>query len=407
MPYCDHENYCNKDKKYNIINLIDATIQIIGEYKMINKKQFKKEKHLSYNDIREGMIKETNVNRLQDNDYWSEIIKNSKLFELQKLRRVILKSKHELKIKDEIKTEFQTSIANKQEPNNKIEIKKESVDMEKKENSESKISNLKQLSKSEDIGNEQKVEYYKLEEVKLSVVDEIKYHGEVVNEQNTKEIKYNKPEQEAESLVVNDEQNVKQIEYSPPTNDMEVESSTIDDKYNMKEIEYQKPEQTNDMGDIDFSKANSVEEFNEMKEIEYHKSEQLQIDDMEGVEFPEINNAEEMEDVLTNFQLNEEYIGYINFIKARELYTKMFNDPLIERLQDGQYWSNEIDKLNYDYLSTNFKMGMHLLRQLTYNKKRDENEKKFKLAYQQTHTDENSQTNDEEVLRIEYPIENQ
>src|SRR5438105_13549965 len=105
MPYCNNHsgNHCNKDNTYNIINLVNAFVQNIGEYKMITGKT-PNENHLPYNDIREKMIKETNVNRLQDNGYWSKIVRSTEFPELQKLRRVILKQK--LK-KDEIKTKSQ------------------------------------------------------------------------------------------------------------------------------------------------------------------------------------------------------------------------------------------------------------------------------------------------------------
>ncbi|CAG8661734.1 5787_t:CDS:2, partial [Paraglomus occultum] len=151
-----------------------------------------------------------------------------------------------------------------------------------------------------------------------------------------------------------------------------------------------------------------VESSNEqMKAIEYHESDQ--IDDMEGVEFPSIDNISDMENVLIHFQLNEEDVCYTNFIKAQELYTEMFNDPYIERLQNGQYWSIEIDKLNCDYLPTNFKTRMHEFRQWTYNKKREELNKK-EIEHSQTYSgDGNSQTSNEiknkEQRKIEYQTE--
>jgi hypothetical protein len=401
MPYCDQQN-CNKDKAYNIVNLINAVIQNIDEYKMITGK-IPNENHLSYNDIKEKMIKETDVNRLQDNGYWNKIVRKTKFSELQKLRRVILKSKQ----KDEIKTESQT-ITIKQEPNNEIEIEKEEI-----ENNEFK-DNLGQP----EIDNKREVEY-KLPVVdekvefddeqntkdieqkdKSLVVNEIEYHESeqkvellmVNDEQNMKEIEYNKPEQETESLVVNDEQNMKEIEYNQP--EQEDKSLIVNDEQNMKQIEY--PSLQND----DMEVESSTVDNEQMKAIEYHKSDQ--IDDMEGVEFPSIDNTSDMEDVLLHFRFNEEDIRYTNFIKARELYTEMFNDPQMERLQDGQHWSIKIDNLNCDYLPTNFKTKMHELRQWTYNKKREDMNK---IEYSQTHLDGILQTDNEETSKIEYPME--
>ncbi|CAG8641380.1 2158_t:CDS:2, partial [Paraglomus occultum] len=191
------QNY-NKDKTHNIVNLINAAIQNIDEYKMITGKK-PNENYLSYNDIREKMIKETNVNRLQDNGYWSKIIRNNKFPELQKLRRAILKSKQ----KDEIKTESQTI---KQEPNNEIKIKKEEI-----ENSEFK-GNFKQPK----------------QEVKLPVDEKVEFD----NEQNTKDIK-----QKAELLVVNEidyYESEQKVELLMVNEDKVVE---FDNEQNMKDIE--------------------------------------------------------------------------------------------------------------------------------------------------------------------------
>ena len=396
MPYCNNHsgNHCNKDNTYNIINLVNAVVQNIGEYKMITGKIPKKNKQSknikqSYNNIKEMIIKETNINRLQNNGHWDNIIRKSSFSELQKLRQIILNEK--IKVENEIKTEFQTVFI-KQELNDKMKeldnIKQEPDDKKETVNNESE-DNHELLT----IDNKQEVEYYKLEqidniqEIKLPVVDDeqdIEYRESkqevelsmIGNEQKMKEIEYNAPEQEAELLVVGDEQNIKQIEYSSSqTDDMEVKLSMIDNEQNMKEIEY-------------------------------HESEQIQTDDMEEVEFPSIDNTSDMEDVLIHFQLNEEDVRYINFIKAQELYTEMFNDPQIERLQDGQHWSIEIDNLNCDHLPNTFKTKMHELRQWTYNKKRDNMNK---IEYPQTHLEESLQTDNEirnkETLKIEYPTE--
>ena len=38
MSYCNNSRkHCNKDNAYNIINLVNAVVQNIGEYKMITK----------------------------------------------------------------------------------------------------------------------------------------------------------------------------------------------------------------------------------------------------------------------------------------------------------------------------------------------------------------------------------
>ena len=403
MPYCNHSRkHCNKDNTHNIINLVNAVVQNIGEYKMIIKnkpkinQKIRNKKH-SYNNIKEMIIGETDINRLQNNGHWDNIIRKSPFSELQKLRQIILNKK--IKVKNEIKTEFQTVFI-KQELNNQLQNKLEENDnikQEEPDDKEERVNNeYEDNLELSTIDNEQEVEYYKLkqidniQEIKLPVVDdeqEIEYReskqevelSTIDNEQNMKEIEYNTPEQEAESLMVGDEQNMKQIEYSSSqTDDMEVKLSMIDNEQNMKEIEY-------------------------------HESEQIQTDDMEEVEFPSIDNTSDMEDVLIHFQINEENVHYINFIKARELYTEMFNDPQIERLQDGQHWSIEIDNLNYDHLPITFKTKMHELRQWTYNKKRENMNKNKEIEYSQTHLEDSLQTDNEirnkETFKIEYPIE--
>src|SRR6185369_1778192 len=99
MPYCDHSRkHCNKDNTHNIINLVNAVIQNIGEYKLIAKKKpemnqkIRNKKH-SYNDIKEMIIGETNINRLRNDGHWANIIRKSSFNELQKLRQKILNKK--------------------------------------------------------------------------------------------------------------------------------------------------------------------------------------------------------------------------------------------------------------------------------------------------------------------------
>ena len=115
MSYCNHSGkHCNKDNTYNIINLVNAVVQNIGEYK--TNKQFKmnsRNQKLSYNDIRAKMIEETNINRLQNNCHWDNMIRKSSFSELQKLRQKILDSK-KIKVENEIKTEFQSLLKSPQ-----------------------------------------------------------------------------------------------------------------------------------------------------------------------------------------------------------------------------------------------------------------------------------------------------
>ena len=117
----------------------------------------------------------------------------------------------------------------------------------------------------------------------------------------------------------------------------------------MEEIEDANPIQTDKMEEFEITSEDQIQthrmeeietappvEYDEMKQIEY----ECKIDNMEGVKFPEINTAEDMEGVLINFKVNEEDVRYNNLVAAQELYVEMFDDPLIERLQDGNHWSN-------------------------------------------------------------------
>ncbi|CAG8635659.1 5753_t:CDS:1 [Paraglomus brasilianum] len=195
-----------------------------------------------------------------------------------------------------------------------------------------KQSDMKEIEFAS-IDNEQDVKY-RLEQIgdKQKTVD---------NDSEMKEI-----EQETVLSMVDDDSEMKEIE-------QETVLSMVDDDSEMKE-EIELP-----MGDTE----------SKIKEIEYYESERIQTADMEGIEFPSIDNTSDMEEVLIHFQLNEDDIRYTNFMKAQELYTEMFNDPQIERLRDEQYWSIEIDNLNYDHLPIHFKKRMHELRQWTYSKK--------------------------------------
>jgi len=381
MSYCNHsEKYCNKDNTYNIINLVNFVVQNIGEYK--TNKQYKmnpRNQKFSYNDIRTKMIKEININRLQNNGYWDNMIRKSSFSELQKLRQRILDSK-KIKVENEMKTEFQTVVI-KQEPNDEIQNKMGEIDNIKKESDDNEETENKAFIQIDNINNEE-IEY------KESKIDDIKQFPPkskdttIDNKHKMEEIEYHESEQtddieEVELSSTDNEQKMKEIEYpSLQNDDMEVESSTVDHK--------------------------------QKKAIEYHESDQ--IDDMEGVEFPSIDNTSDMEDVLLHFRFKEQDTRYANFIKARELYNEMFNDPQIERLQDGKHWSVEIDNLNYDYLPVNFKLKMHELRQWTYNMKNsgkhqeiniDDNEEKLQIEYSQADVEYNLQTDDnKETLKI-------
>src|SRR5947207_432571 len=125
MPYCNHlQKHCNKENTHNIINLVNAVVQNIGEYKMITKKKPKMNQKIrneknSYNDIKEMIIGETNINRLRNDGHWDNIIRKSSFNEL---RQKILNKK--IKVENEIKTEFQTVFI-KQELNDQLQNKLE------------------------------------------------------------------------------------------------------------------------------------------------------------------------------------------------------------------------------------------------------------------------------------------